>query len=73
MYSFIHMYTSVATILLKVYHDNILLSRHVSRYTTISEYCKIGRVRVIRKKYIYIHSLITCSSSNHISQQETFQ
>ena len=46
-----HVCSSVATILLKVYRDNILLSRHVSRYITISAYCKIGRVRVVRKKY----------------------
>ena len=56
--------TSVATILLKVYHDNILLSRHVSRYITISAYSELGRVRVVRKKYW----LIPCSSANHISQ-----
>ena len=31
---------SVATILLEVYHDDILLSRHVSRYVTISVYCE---------------------------------
>jgi hypothetical protein len=43
--------TSVAMILPEVYHDNVLLSRHVSRYITISAYCEIGRVRVIRKKY----------------------
>ena len=34
---------SVVTILLKVYYDNILLSRHVPRYITILAYCKIGR------------------------------
>ena len=45
------MESSVATILLKVYHNNILLSRHVSRYITISACDEIGRVRVIRKKY----------------------
>ena len=50
---------SVATILLKVYHNNILLSRHVSRYITISAYCKTGRVRVVRKEY----NLIACSSA----------
>ena len=42
---------SVAIMLLEVYHDNILLSRHVSRYITISAYGEIGRVRVIRMKY----------------------
>ena len=44
----------VAMILLKVYHDSILLSRHVSRYITISAYSKIGRVRVVSKKYIIL-------------------
>ena len=40
--------TSVPMILLKVYHENILviLSRHVSQYITISVYCEIGRVRL---------------------------
>ena len=51
MYVCTYVCTSVATILLEVYHDNILLSRHVSRYITISAYCEIGRVRVVTKKY----------------------
>ena len=44
----IHVHISVATILLKVYHDNVLLSRHVSRYITISAHCEIGAVRVVK-------------------------
>ena len=44
----IHVHISVATILLKVYHDNVLLSSHASRHITISAHCKIGAVRVIK-------------------------